>query len=474
MSIIWSFIRGLNPFILLPTVLILWIIGISIFCQGIFLDGLVYAVISRNLGLDLCTFWQLKVHDAAPYFCSHPPLVFWIESFFYRILGDWFWIEKLYSFLTLICVFVLLKQIWIKITTNKTFFWIAQIAFISTPLVVWAFSNNILENSSTVFSIAAVNAALVGKAQQGYQRWIWVGLFVFLASLCKGPTGLFALSIPFWEYLLLNRKKLSYYIYSTVMTVSVLLLSYFLLILFSGKQGLDFFKNYLFVQLYQSLSGQLMKVDNRFYILGELVMQIIPMALTAFLIWLLLRKKIEHKNELLKYSIFFAFIGLSASLPILISVKQIGFYIVPALPYFALSFACFCFPYWKFISEWLLQQKKVVFYINLTLLLSIFAAGFAMFGRYGKVIRDQKLLNDVFIICNVVPPNTILDISGDMSEEWSLQTYLYRYGYINIKTEEKKATYSIRKKGAVTPDGYKQLKLSTELFNIYKKTTFSE
>ena len=56
---------------------------------GMFMDGTIYAAISRNLAEGVGTMWALHFSAGLfPVFREHPPLVFWLQSFFFRLLGD--------------------------------------------------------------------------------------------------------------------------------------------------------------------------------------------------------------------------------------------------------------------------------------------------------------------------------------------------------------------------------------------------
>ena len=76
--------------------------------QGLFGDGLLYASLARNLAEGKGSMWApwfssgywLDFASGAPYF-ENPPLMIWLEAVFFRILGDYWWVEKLYSLLLL-------------------------------------------------------------------------------------------------------------------------------------------------------------------------------------------------------------------------------------------------------------------------------------------------------------------------------------------------------------------------------------
>ena len=68
-------------------------------------DGVEYAAVTRNMAPGWGTFWApylsetfFKVHH------EHPPLVYWIQSLFFRLLGDTPYLEGIYGF----CIGVLI------------------------------------------------------------------------------------------------------------------------------------------------------------------------------------------------------------------------------------------------------------------------------------------------------------------------------------------------------------------------------
>src|SRR5580693_5816231 len=73
----------------------------SLVRPGMFFDGLIYATVSRNLAVGIGDAWH-------PVYCASwngdfreaPPLAFVLESYCFRLFGDHFWVEKLYSALT--------------------------------------------------------------------------------------------------------------------------------------------------------------------------------------------------------------------------------------------------------------------------------------------------------------------------------------------------------------------------------------
>ena len=54
-----------------------------------FMDGVLYATMAKNLANGIGTFWQSHMSEIIfPAFINHPPLAIGLESIFFRILGD--------------------------------------------------------------------------------------------------------------------------------------------------------------------------------------------------------------------------------------------------------------------------------------------------------------------------------------------------------------------------------------------------
>src|SRR5690242_20146519 len=81
--------------------------------RGMFLDGMVYASISRNLAAGAGRFWTPS-YTATAYaaFHEHPPLGFWLESVAFRALGDHAYTERAFAVLVLLLTAVLVAAIW--------------------------------------------------------------------------------------------------------------------------------------------------------------------------------------------------------------------------------------------------------------------------------------------------------------------------------------------------------------------------
>ena len=122
--------------------------------HGMFMDGIMYATVSNNLANGLGSMSDLAFSETIElHFREHPPLAFWIQSMFYKIFGDSFIIEKLYSALTYLTTGLILRKIWIKVTHQKELAWLPLLFWVSIPIITQAARNNLLENTMMIFTL---------------------------------------------------------------------------------------------------------------------------------------------------------------------------------------------------------------------------------------------------------------------------------------------------------------------------------
>ena len=137
--------------------LFLGIVSTELFSDGMFMDGLIYADISRNMAEGLGSFWKPHFTDTLfNVFYEHPPLAFGLQSIFFKLFGDNIYIERFYSLLTYVIVGCLIVLIWSKLTSYKKTGWLPLFLWLSTNYVTWALANNMLENTMSIFVCLSV------------------------------------------------------------------------------------------------------------------------------------------------------------------------------------------------------------------------------------------------------------------------------------------------------------------------------
>ena len=93
--------------------------------DGMFIDGVCYAALSNNLANGIGSLWSLKLTDTMfSEFNEHPPLMFGIQSLFFRVLGSGYGTERVYCVLVALLTIFLMARIW-------------RIVFQNTPIMAW-------------------------------------------------------------------------------------------------------------------------------------------------------------------------------------------------------------------------------------------------------------------------------------------------------------------------------------------------
>ena len=101
------------PYYIIFFGLFLGICAPTLWSDGMFMDGLYYAAISRNLAAGLGSFWFLHFTDFSyPIFYEHPPLAMGLQSIFFYVFGDNIYVERFYAFFTFIVIAYIIHLIW--------------------------------------------------------------------------------------------------------------------------------------------------------------------------------------------------------------------------------------------------------------------------------------------------------------------------------------------------------------------------
>ena len=471
-NIHWIFFTSLFFFLIAPNLL----------REGMFVDGIWYAAISNNLENDIGEFW-LPSFTTTIYnsFYEHPPLVFWLQSLFFKIFGQSFWVERIYCLVIFLLTAYIISKIWKQIYLNNKN--IAKLHYL--PLILWilnfhtffAYPNNVLECTLTLFTLASIyflNKSLEYKGLKAYILMLISGLLIFFGFLSKGFVALFP--IVFFAILyIVYRKNLKIQLQKSIFLCLSFTLFFIILMCFESPR--NFMNNYLNNQVIDSLSGNRVENmrENRFYIFNG-IFKALPISLGLSLCILILtyhfNKRIIPKNDKIKTSFVFLLIGISSSIPLMISLKQAGYYLVPSTPYYMLSLSIFVAPSFYFLKTLFNKNKKLTNSLSVLIsgiLIISFILAITNIGTIDK--RNKEQLANIKAIVKVIPNYSTINFKAVKIDN-SVIGFYQRYKFISLDTLNiSQRNFLVIEKNidTINNSSYKKIFTKSLNFNVYKK-----
>jgi 4-amino-4-deoxy-L-arabinose transferase-like glycosyltransferase len=448
--------------------------------EGMFMDGQQYACVSKNLAEGTSTFWfpvlsgTWQVQDS-PYFMEHPPLFYGIESLFFRVFGSSIYTERIFSFTMLLLTAFFIHLIWNLaskfIAEDKRVSWFPVLIWIITPVCFWTYQNHMIETLLSVLTLASVFFALKGLVCGRFKIicFILSGIFLFSAFLTKGFPGLFPLvTVPLF-YLTLKKitlKQLFFYTGIVILTCVFICLCVF----YFYPDSMESLKFYLTKRLINRVETT-STINYRLFILRDLVMEFLPSTLICLILWYLSKKKVAAKKirmENKQMFFFMLFLGFSASAPIMVTMVQKNFYLVPSIPFFALALA---FINSNYITEKMTlitaipQKSKKLNAASIILFIMVLAFSAS---QVGSTSRDKELISDVKKIGAYVGTNKKISTDADTYLNWGFQFYLLRYYNISLDPRTHSHTFFVKAldNGTKFPEGSKKTSLVTADYEL--------
>ncbi len=155
---------------------------------------------------------------------------------------------------------------------------------------------------------------------------------------------------------------------------------------------------------------------------------------------------------------------MSASLPIVISLKQRGFYLTTSFPFFAIGFAFLVIPFLqKNIEKIKFLSNKILKFLVIGL---FFVSIFANIYFWGKPQRNIDKIYDVKKVCEIVPENSTISICQKTYYDWSLHGYFARFSNISI-SDLSENKFLLLDKNCTDKDTLDYKKIDLELNNYF-------
>lgn len=396
------------------------------------MDGNIYASLSRNLSEGLGSFWDPMLTETfRAEFHDHPPLAFGLQSIFFWILGDHFWVERVYSLFALAGHLLIIRAFWNEIFPNKkSSLWLVFVFYALVPTITWSFSNNMLENTMAIFSALAVFILFKTRKKFHIGALVLAAFFIVCAFHTKGPVSLFPFAVPFFLFLCFKEIGFWKMVLQTLLFVGISL-GIFALICYGSEEAAESWNIYFNKQVVGTITA-----DNpsygvrRTFILERLLLElIIPLIITLTYV-ILSKVKGQKRNTQSSVVWFFVLVGLSAILPIMVSPKQWGFYTVPSILYFVIALGVISLE----ISNKSKSLIAVKYYKTIRALsfIAFLVVLFISLLNYGKLSRDKGKLGGIMEICEILPEESILSADPRFSKDWNLITYFVRYKHVAL------------------------------------------
>jgi hypothetical protein len=464
------------PFFLLFVSLVLVLIVREVFRDGMFVDGLLYSSVAKNLAHGIGSFWHPHFSKTVmPVFHEQPPLLFGIQALFYKAFGDSIYVERAYAFLLFLLGAWMLSKTW-KLVAGRAaeISWFPMILWVATPVIFWSYSNCVEEITMGFFVLCAVYFIL--KALDGNSKYpllliISAAAFIILSSLCKGIQGLFPLSAVFFHWIVFRKQSFGkMFLYSGIL---FLIPAIFYFAILQNKTVYASYEVYFRGRLGSAFDGSGDTTSNRFQILLNLFQQLLPAFVIIVISAVLLRKKYTLNQNSKSYAIFFFVLGLSGTLPLMVTLVQREFYIVTALPFFIFALSLLCAD-GVLNSVNTLEESAKGFRIVSAVAMGLFigAAVFTVKDLRSGPKRDRELLHDVYTFGKIIPEGSIVSLSEEMFSNWSLHNYMNRLFYISLEIENTENQFYIidkQMKHSSAPPDFQKLNLQTVKFDLYTR-----
>jgi 4-amino-4-deoxy-L-arabinose transferase-like glycosyltransferase len=483
--------------------------------QGLFGDGLLYASIARNMAIGKGTIWQpffsssYWLDNVLPIYYENPPLMLWMESLFFRFFGDYWWVEKVYSAFIFVINCVLLIKIWQffeqkKYVKTNGFSSLILVFWLLIPRVLWGNANNMMDNNLLTFCLLSVLFILKAITENNpiynapqvidNQKVIKIGplsintifyvflsaISIFLGILTKGPVALYPLAMPilfaFFTKEINYKKAFNYTIILTLFTAIL-----FISLLYLNADAKLYFSNYWQQRLLAVIVGSRddMKLSGwqHLEIVETLFVELLPILGVFLIFYLCLKfKKIDVliPQKYVNFGLFFTFLGLSATLPIIVSTKQSGIYLIPGLPMFTMAATFFALPFFERLIELKMFNrfaKQLTYFSWFGLVVTLIYSALIT----GTFQRDKLLLSDVENLKKIIPQDAKVGVCFQMMDDFTFHVNLQRFCRYELRKNTPTEFFLTRKLecdslhlDSLKLAGYTPLVTDNQYFRIYK------
>lgn len=420
-----------------------------------FMDGVTYAAISRNMSEGIGSFWRpffansfWLPYDNAGFFSGHPPLQFGLQALLFRVVGDTPAVENGYNLLILIGYILLIVQLWRKFLGPENEYlslgWLPVLCWYGMVTVWYSIPNNFLDSTMGLFCLVSCYCQLAFLKEEKFSvrsyLWpFWGGIAVGLAFLTKGPVGLYPLAFSMiYAIFYPSRDLKKAWKASGIMVITLTAGGAAVLVSSPAREFMaTYFNGQVLLALLQKRERTGTGWAAHFTLVIELMRNLYPHFFALAAVYALafgLKLKITYDNVISKNSRIIAVVAFSGIAPMLVSVKQYPHYLLPALPFVALLIALL-----------LVQRVHSLMFLKKEAAIALLCLG--TLGSWGATAKKLTVIQPDVMVSNakklgaLVPEASTIGICHDLYQHADIHANFQRYHHLSLTTQVDSARY---------------------------------
>lgn len=443
-----------SSFLILTVSLIFTVFLTSLFQITMHPDGVLYAVIARDMAHGAGSFWAPVwfYNGSSPFgvgsFFEHPPLGLWLESLYFRFFGDGFVTERLFCLTEAFFLVTGIIVLWKRVFNEKRFsylLWVPVFISYTNLLIIKTVPRNFLDTTLTCFSLWAAIFIARDKASFFKNRVVALmlgSLFMFLGFLSNGIQAFFPIMIPLFDFLVRRQSSWKASTYE-ILFMLLMIAAMFLLLFYLQPASFINIKSYIFSQVLPSTIGARFNSSNLGW--GRLHILIYPVIASIVGLFLIAifyfssnyLSSVSNNKYLKQNALFFFLIALSASLPVVLAHRQVDNYILQSMPFYVLTISVILTPcFAKLIDKIknLGSGFRILLYSISLMFLFIAITVFSI--KFGTPGRAKKVLKDINTIGGFFSEKYELSTSSRLSTAYGVRSYFERYTHVHLSFKE--------------------------------------
>ncbi len=454
------------------------LLGYKLLRLGIHGDGVEYAAVARNMADGVGTFWKPYLDDTIhPVFHEHPPLVFWIQSHFFKIFGDGPYLEAFYGLFVGLIILGCMAGFWRQVRQDCQLpavgGWWPALLIVPLPIFTYMMQINRLVSTYTILAILPALAAY--RSVVGNKHTILfsllAGLLIYLGFIAKGPVAFFAFAVPAAAWLTLN-SRLSKAAISTVLSLMAFAAA-FGATLYLFPDSADFWRGFWKYQIVASLKSERAAGDTHWYLVERWAAEmVVPVLVVGF--FMALARISARQLRFSRQAWFFLLVALAASLPFLVSMRQHSRYIFQSYPFYVLCLAFLSDGVGAKLETLLNSKPRLRIGVGLAALVFFAAAFGSMLYKKDHNQKRKPFYNDIYrqniqlpqrIAISACPEDMIL-------HDWLFADMMRFYRNSLIPEMGKEYLLIAKNSGCKVPAGYQRINREPTLkYILYQKSS---